>query len=771
MIQYNYKLNWTAGDQGFESKLNKILQALCMRPASKQANAIFIQLSFHNMGMEMAEKIREKIREFLPRAVVAGMTEMLFNPEGTTSYVSINCAFFQKAKVRLLEYDGVPEDFGRLGLEMGQKVAAMHDVRAAMILGVMAPKLSEFIDNFVVGNENVVVFGGIAGMYEDAIEDAALNSTLFSLDPGNKEANQFVYGSRPMRRGIVVVVFSGESLSVRGDYTLGWKPLGKEMTITETVGYSGISKLDGMPAVDIYRHYLKVKPDEHFLQNIVEFPLVIDRNGCLIARVPPEFDEEGRIFFTGDVRVGERVRLSYAVQEDFLHETELASEKMSQFAPEALYLNICGTRSMFLQDKAQLENIYYHRSASQLNACSGTGEIYYYQGQGGILNCALVAVGFREGNSKSALTIYETPTEAEDNAPVLLSVRMAAFLDAVTQELEETNRELRQMAMEAEKASIDKYRFLSSASRDIAEPLQKVMEMERRVLQESNEPHIKAYAAEGRKAGEVVHGIIQRLFDFLEMEAGNFKLNEGEYRLDHLLDSLREELAEEAVEKGISLNLELEGKVPSVLYGDELRLRQILLNLLGNGLKYTLQGAVTLQIKAEKIGAAETMLTVRVKDTGIGMTEEQQAELQNILAMNVDKKASTLDDTGIGISVSQRLLNLMGSKLEISSKLGVGSEVSFVLHQRVLSWIPLRRGESVTAKVQQEEKETISLEELAETWDALREIADACERESLDYMLENLEAYVLPEREAGLLLELRTAAQEENWGLIQKLLQ
>jgi hypothetical protein len=79
MIQYNYKLNWTAGDQGFESKLNKILQALCMRPASKQANAIFIQLSFHNMGMEMAEKIREKIREFLPRAVVVGMTEMLFN--------------------------------------------------------------------------------------------------------------------------------------------------------------------------------------------------------------------------------------------------------------------------------------------------------------------------------------------------------------------------------------------------------------------------------------------------------------------------------------------------------------------------------------------------------------------------------------------------------------------------------------------------------------------------------------------------------------------
>ena len=771
MIQYNYKLNWKAGDQGCESKLNKILQTLCMRPASKQANAIFIQLSFHNMEMEMAEKVREKIREFLPRAVVVGMTEMLFNPKGTTSYVRINCAFFQKAKVRMLEYDGVPDDFGKLGLEMGQKVAAMRDVRAAMILGVMAPKLSRFIDNFVVGNENLVVFGGIAGMYEEAIEDAALNSTLFSLDPGNKDANQFIYGSSLMRHGIVVVLFSGESLSVRGDYTLGWKPLGKEMTITETVGYSGIGKLDDMPAVDIYRHYLKVKPDDHFLQNIVEFPLVIDRDGCLIARVPPGFDEEGRIFFTGDVRVGERVRLSYAVQEDFLHETELASEKMSQFAPEALYLNVCGTREMFLQDKAQLETIYYQRSAGQLNACSGTGEIYYYQGQGGILNCALVAVGFREGHSKSALTVYEAPEETEENAPVLLSARMAAFLDAVTRELEESNRELRDMARETEKSSIDKYRFLSRAGRDIAEPLQKVMEMERRVLQESNEPHIKAYAAEGRKAGEIVYGIIQRLFDFLEMEAGNFKLNEGEYRLDHLLDSLREELAETAAEKGIALNFELEGKIPSVLYGDELRIRQILLNLLGNGLKYTLQGSVTLQLKAEKTGAAETTLTARVRDTGVGMTAEQQAELQSILELNVDKKISTLADTGIGISVSQRLLKMMGSGLEISGKLGEGSEVSFVLKQRVLSWIPLRQGETAVTEKSREKKQAISPEELAETWDALREIADACERESLDYMLENLEGYTLPEREAGLLLELRTAAQEENWALIQKLVQ
>jgi len=774
MIQYNYKLNWSAEDQGFEDKLNKIFQTLCMRPASKQANAIFIQLSFHNMGMGMAEKIREKIREFLPRAVVAGMTEMLFTPEGTTSYVRINCSFFQNAKVRLLEYDGVPENFGKLGLEMGQKVAAMQDVRAAMVLGVMAPKLSKFIDNFVVGNENVVVFGAIAGMYEeviDTVEETALSSSLFSVDPGNKEANQFILGSAPMAHGLAVVLFSGQKLSVRADYTLGWKPLGKEMTITETMGQCGISKLDDMPAVDIYRHYLKVVPDENFLQNIAEFPMVIDRNDCLIARVPPGFDEEGRIFFTGDVRVGEKVRLSYAVLEDFLHETELASEKMSQFAPEALFLNICGSRGLFLQEKAQLETIYYQRSANQLNACSGTGEIYCYQGHGGILNCALVAVGFREGSSKSALTVYDEPMEEAANAPVRLSARVAAFLEAVTKELEETNQELRNMATETEKSSIDKYRFLSSVSRDIAEPLQTVIEMDLRVQRESKEPHIRAYAKESRIAGRKVYGVIQRIFDFLAMEAGHFKLNEGEYRLNHLLDSLRAELAESVESKGIALEFLLEGDVPSVLYGDELRLRQLLINLLGNGVKYTQQGSVVLGIKAEKTGAAETELHISVKDTGIGMTEEQMAELQKILDMNVDASTTTLNDTGIGISVTQRILKMMGSGLSIRSRLGEGSELSFALRQRVLSWIPLRQEADNLERVEQDETETISPEELAETWEALREIADAQEQESLDYMLETLTGYSLPEREAALLLELQAAAKEENWALIQKLVQ
>ncbi len=105
---------------------------------------------------------------------------------------------------------------------------------------------------------------------------------------------------------IVVAVFCGRDLTVRGDYVLGWKPLGKELTVTETLGKTCIVTLDDMPATEIYKHYLNVLPDENFLFNISEFPLMVERNSLSIARGPPVCDGEGRIYFNGDIYKGEK---------------------------------------------------------------------------------------------------------------------------------------------------------------------------------------------------------------------------------------------------------------------------------------------------------------------------------------------------------------------------------------------------------------------------------------------------------------------------------
>ncbi|SHK58239.1 Signal transduction histidine kinase [Selenomonas ruminantium] len=766
MIQYNYTLNWSAGDQGFWDKLEKVLQTLSMRPASKQANAIFMQLSFHKMPLEEAMKVREKIRVFLPRAVVVGMTETLFfgNAGG---YMRINCSFFQNAKIRLAEIAGVPEDYGRTGLELGQKMAAMQDVRAALVLGTMDADFGRFLEAFVCGNENVVVFGNMTGSVGHVGEEVSITSSDILSDHRQK---YFLLGSEVMEQGIVVVMFCGKNLSVRADYVLSWKPIGKEMVITETMGPNVISRLDNMPAVDIYRHYLKVKPDENFVYNIAEFPLTINRNDCLIARVPPGFDEEGRIFFNGDVKVGERVRLTYAVREDFLHETELASEKMSQFAPEGMYISACGTRSLFLQMQESEEIRYYQRIANQLFCSSGTGEIYCYQGHGGLLNCALVAVGFREGGNKSALNIFDEPEEEQENTKMLLSTRMAAFLDAITRELAESNQELHDLARKNEENSIAKYKFLAGVGRDIAQPLKTVIELERKIRRESTEAKIKEYAKDCYIAGEKVYNIIQRIFDYLQMEAGEFAINEGEYKIIDLVRNLKSEIGEEAEAKGLDFVVEMPADMPSVLYGDELRLRQILLNILSNSVKFTVAGTIQLQFRVEKTGPADIRIYVTVKDTGIGITAENMAAMQEMLSLNEDKTLNMLNETGLGLNVTQRLLHLFGSELQMESEAGKGTECSFAINQRVLNWVPVKSEKNMPL-IEKEEKLPITDEELLETIEALREIAEARDGDSLEYMLETLEGYILPEQPARMLLELQTAAKEGDWEQIQKLVE
>lgn len=767
MIQYNYVLNWSAGEQGFWDKLDKILQTLSLRPASKQANAIFMQLSFCRMPREEAAKVRDKIRDFLPRAVVAGMTETLFNGD-TSSYMRINCSFFHNAKVRLGERVVASEDLGKAGLELGQKVAAMHDARAALVMGTMDANFSKFLDAFVCGNENLVVFGAMTGSVKQIGEEVSIASTALLAEGKQK---YYLMGNEVMEQGIVVVVFCGENLSVRADYVLGWKPIGKEMVITETLGNNVISTLDNMPAVDIYRHYLKVTPDEHFVYNIAEFPLTIDRDGCLIARVPPGYDEEGRIFFNGDVKMGERVRLTYAVPEDFLHETELASEKMSQFAPEGMYISACGTRSLFLQKQESEEIRYYQRIANQLFSFSGTGEIYCYQGHGGLLNCALVAVGFRESGNKSALNIFDEPEEPEESTKMLLSTRMAAFLDAITKELAASNQELRDMARKNEENSIAKYKFLAGVSRDIAQPLKEVIALERKIRKESTEEKIQGYARDCYMAGEKVYGIIHRIFDYLQMEAGDFAINEGEYRVSDLIRHVKNEIGEEAEAKGLDFVVEMPPDMPSVLYGDELRLRQILLNILSNSVKYTVAGTIQLLFTVARIGPADLKLQITVKDTGIGITEEELVAVRQMLSLDEDKPLNMLNETGLGLNVTQRLLKLFDSELQMKSDLGKGTECSFIINQRVLNWMPVKGENSVVAAERKDEKPPISDEELLETIEALREIAEAKDKDSLDYMLETLEGYTLPEAKATVLLELQAAAKEGNWERIQRLVE
>ena len=103
-----------------------------------------------------------------------------------------------------------------------------------------------------------------------------------------------------------MVLYSGKDLHMKAEYNFGWKPLGKEMRITETLGINGVSKIDNVPAIEIYKKYLNIEPNKFLIFNVFDFPFIVKRGGLNASRIAAIYDEEGRLFMTGDVKQGEK---------------------------------------------------------------------------------------------------------------------------------------------------------------------------------------------------------------------------------------------------------------------------------------------------------------------------------------------------------------------------------------------------------------------------------------------------------------------------------
>ena len=265
------------------------------------------------------------------------------------------------------------------------------------------------------------------------------------------------------------------------------------MKITKAIGSTCIATIDDIPAAHIYKKYLNVEPDEFFLMNICEFPLLLKRNGMTIARIPPMYDDHGWLYFGSDVHEGEKLHLSYGNPQEVLQETWKASEEMLKFGPEAVFLYICGSRNIFLGDMAHCEIEDFTRFSPHATSCYGNGEIYRYKNQGGMLNGAFISVGMRESPEPLPLKCSEDVNVSclyqKQNHAIPLIDRLTTFLEATTNELKdllnvvsESNHKLRKMAHEAEAANKAKSLFLSNMSHEIRTPINAVLGMNEMIL-------------------------------------------------------------------------------------------------------------------------------------------------------------------------------------------------------------------------------------------------------------------------------------------------
>ncbi|MDE7429955.1 MAG: response regulator, partial [Lachnospiraceae bacterium] len=279
----------------------------------------------------------------------------------------------------------------------------------------------------------------------------------------------------------------------------------------------------------------------------------------------------------------------------------------------------------------------------------------------------------------------------EVHANKLWNNKVLAGYAIVFVDITQRRKQLAQMQMlkaNAEQANKAKSEFLARMSHEIRTPINAVLGMNEMVLRESTEEDVKKYSMDIKSSAQALMGIINDILDFSKIESGKMEIVPTEYEFNSMLNDLYNIFSLRAKEKGLVFDVNVDPELPSRLYGDDLRIRQVLINLLTNAVKYTRKGTVTFQVSGERDGE-DVVLHFAVRDTGIGIKQEDISRLFSAFERIEEERNKDIEGTGLGMNISLQLLKLMGTDLRVESVYGEGSRFFFALRQKVVSGDPI----------------------------------------------------------------------------------
>ena len=307
------------------------------------------------------------------------------------------------------------------------------------------------------------------------------------------------------------------------------------------------------------------------------------------------------------------------------------------------------------------------------------------------------------------VTNYELTARARDGKETVVSYNATTFYDRdrrlqgvfaaardvterkrLDQVLQEKNVELESAKSAAEKASLAKSDFLARMSHEIRTPMNAIIGMADLLWETSLASEQREYVRIFRKAGSQLLDLINDILDLSKVESGHLVLESIDFDLGEVLDKTLEMMAIRAHEKGLELALRIAPEIPTALVGDPARLRQVLINLIGNAIKFTEQGEVIVRVERDPEDAAAGALRFAVCDTGIGVPEETREVIFAPYSQVDTSTTRKFGGSGLGLAISREVVELMQGRIWVESSIGVGSTFYFTARFSVGSKAPLR---------------------------------------------------------------------------------
>jgi len=276
---------------------------------------------------------------------------------------------------------------------------------------------------------------------------------------------------------------------------------------------------------------------------------------------------------------------------------------------------------------------------------------------------------------------FDTPLDVRGNdeiAQVIQGLETLRNRLAFDNDRERTLARMRELAQqEAEALAQARADFLANMSHEIRTPLNGVIGLSYLLLQSPLNPREMEYVRRIEGAGKLLLAIVNDVLDFSKIDAGGMQLEDASFHLDDVLDNLSSLLRTRVQEKKLVLQYVVSPNVPQSLRGDALRLSQVLINLIGNAIKFTANGNITLYADCTELRDGKANLSFRIQDTGIGMSPEQRSNLFQPFTQADSSVTRKFGGTGLGLVITKRLIEMMGGSIRVDSTPQVGSTFTF----------------------------------------------------------------------------------------------